>query len=39
MYIYRRRQKKASYTRCIRKNSKLAAKNRRRKLRTSGLPH
>jgi hypothetical protein len=39
MYIHRRRSIKANRGRCTRKNAKLKAKNRRRKVRTSGLKH
>ena len=39
MYIHKKRQNKAKRNRCARKNAKLKAKNRRRKLRKSGLPH
>ena len=39
MYIYRKRHAKKVRNRCARKNAKLKAKNRRRKLRASGLPH
>ncbi len=39
MYIYRKRHVKKTRNRCAKKNSRLRAKNRRRKLRTSGLKH
>ncbi len=39
MYIHRKRNKKPVRNRCARKNAKLRIKNRKRKLRTSGLPH
>ena len=39
MYIYRKRHTKKVRNRCARKNAKLKIKNRRRKLRKSGLPH
>jgi hypothetical protein len=39
MYIYKKRHVKHKRNRCAKKNAKLKAKNRRRKLRMSGLPH
>ena len=39
MYIFSKRHKKANRTRCSRNNAKLKAKNRRRKVRMSGLKH
>lgn len=35
MYIYKKRHKKVDRNRCARKNSKLKAKNRRRRARAS----
>lgn len=39
MYIHRKRSQKKVRNRCARKNAKLRIKNRKRKLRMSGLPH
>lgn len=39
MYIHKRRHVKKTRNRCARKNATLKAKNRRRKLRVSGLKH
>jgi hypothetical protein len=39
MYIQRKRHSKGKRNRCAKKNARLKAKNRRRKLRKSGLAH
>jgi hypothetical protein len=39
MYIQKKRHNKSNRGRSAKKNAKLKAKNRRRKLRKSGLPH
>lgn len=39
MYIYRKRHQKKIRTRSARKTAKLKIKNRKRKLRVSGLKH
>ena len=39
MYIHRKRNQKKVRNRCSRKNARLRAKNRKRKMRMSGLPH
>ena len=39
MYIHRKRSHKKSSNRCARKNARLRIKNRKRKMRMSGLPH
>ncbi len=39
MFIWRKRPKKTDRTRSRKYRAGLAAKNRKRKVRTSGLPH